>query len=437
MRPALLLAAWIASGSSYASRAVQSVPDSLLFHRHTLPLSSGQCTAGGPALLYSRNCTANWDSHSGFDYCPKGGPADPVRFIIVLASEDVRPLTNSEGPPESLAWDGSGLYCYSAASCASRSANLTSTTGLPPTAFFGGVLSPFAEVNPNFYKASMALLPYCSSDLWAGTASTPSGLHFHGQRIALAALAALAALPGRESLRAADEVVLIGPPGVVALAALATPYLSQHAALTVLCEGCALLPSPPAMEAQAAPPQCTTDANCPPHLALPLAVGLWGTPHPASTCPPPTPTWQCLTTPAILAVPWSTPASPTLLLAAQGRDARAAAAYGPGLPPSALAAALQAAGRAAVGAGGGVLARQGSGLFLSHTCASPSALALHPAAFYGQQLDYCSNGAGQARNQTLAQVLSAGVGCREVGTPAAFCATCYAWEAGSSEACAA
>ena len=422
-----------------AGATAAPLPSALYFTRHDLPLSAGVCTDGSSSTFYARNCSANWDSHSGIDYCPKGGPADPIRYIVVFAGEDVRPLLDVTSSPGPLAWDGSGSHCYSAASCASRSPNLTSSAGLPAAALPGGILSPYAEVNPNNYKAPMALVPYCSSDLWAG--STPlqpgPGPHFQGQRIALSVLAALAALPLRASLRSADEVVLVGPPGVAALPALAAAagLLKPGAAVTFVCDGCALLPAP--LPLPLPPPPCTTDANCPPHASLPLAAALWAMPRPpAQACAAQLPAWQCLTAPALLGAPWGGPGSPRLLLSAQGGDARAAAAYGRDAGvAAALGAALRGAVAAAYAAGGGVLARQGSAVFLSRACAAPSALALHADAYYAQRSGACRDGAGDLRNDTLAQVLDAAAECREQGVPADFCVTC--WEGSGEETCVA
>ena len=413
-----------------------ALSQALYMTRHTLPLASGKCTAGGPAVFYARNCSANWDSHSGVDYCPKGGPSDPIRYLIVFAGEDVRPLLDvSLSPTPPHAWDGTGAFCYSAQSCSSRSPNLTSTAGLPPLAFPGGLLSPYAEVNPNNYKSPSAFIPYCSSDLWAGsTSSAAGGLHFEGQRIALSVLAALAALPARASLLAADEVILVGPPGIAALPALAAAggLLKPGAAVTLVCDGCTLLPSPLPLP-PSPPPPCATDADCPPHLSLPLAAQLWAMPHPSQACHPALATWACLTVPALLAAPWGGGAA-RLLLVAQGGDARAAAAYGRGAAVApALSAALQSAVAQAVGAGGGVLSRQGSGVYLSQACAAPSALSLHGDAFYGQVNAACRNGAGEARNDSLAQVLGADAECREAGVPADVCVPC--WGPGGGDTC--
>ncbi len=86
------------------------------------------------------------------DYCLKGS-IDGVRQIvwhIAFAQSDV---VSASAPG-----DASG-FCFSASSCAGRSANLTGSSQFPFTLFPGGLFSPFAEQNPNFYK--FAALTHC------------------------------------------------------------------------------------------------------------------------------------------------------------------------------------------------------------------------------------------------------------------------------------
>jgi len=65
----------------------------------------------------------------------------------------------------------------------------------PPALFFGGMFEKNGERNP-FANASIAYLPYCSSDAWVGDAlpsNATFGYYFMGARIVAAAIASLVA----------------------------------------------------------------------------------------------------------------------------------------------------------------------------------------------------------------------------------------------------
>lgn len=426
--------------------SVLAQPSGLLFHRTALPIP---CTDGTPSAFYYRNCSANWDS-KGTDYCPKGGIADPVTWIILFPSEDITYLINATSAQEpSVAPNTTaGAFCYSTESCSARAKlypQLTHTHHLPATIFPGGLLSPYAEVNPSLYKSPMVVVPYCSSDLWGGegsgaTAATASPYSFCGLSIALAALRALVALPGRESLGLADQVILVGPSGLGAnldalLAVIGTPSPTK---LTFVCDGCTLLgqslppPPPPPPGSPPPPAPCSMDSNCPPPLALPQATLLWGSKAP----------WRAFTLEGTLATFASKYPTVPLLVTGQGGDARALESYGAwggqaqrewgggGWKDTVFIPALRqalAGGNASSGGGGGlapVLTRKGSGVFFSHGCVWPPTLTLSPATFYHQVSGGCGDGAGRVHNDTLSQVLPALFDCAQEGTPEEFCVSC-------------
>ena len=194
----------------------QPVDPALLFSRLSLPDAAAVCNDGTRAALYHRPCTANADRKPGddTDYCAGeqtlilhflGGELPPPAAVdVVPAAADASPTSTAALP---------GAFCYSAASCATRARALRSSSALPLTTFPPGLTSPAPEVNPNLYKAHAALVPSCTSDLFAGNTSA-----FAGRVVVDAAFAALgnpaALLPG--GLQVADRLILIGPAGVLA-----------------------------------------------------------------------------------------------------------------------------------------------------------------------------------------------------------------------------
>lgn len=161
-----------------------------------------------------------------------------------------------------------GMYrsaCFSPETCALVTNSSRSSPG-SETAFPSGSLLPYAEANPNLYKSYAVYAPQCSSDLWAGNASTnnpadaQTSIHFRGRAIAKAILEDLRAggLPGGGSLANAQAVTIIAPAGLAvseasitgafaglsSLAdwALAAPAKSAftRANITAVCDGCLL-----------------------------------------------------------------------------------------------------------------------------------------------------------------------------------------------------
>jgi hypothetical protein len=413
-----------------AARATAPPPAALLLRALPLADPLAVCNDGSPATVYYRNCSANWDS-KGPDYCAN----ITNRWIIVFAGDDVRGALRGdpEGPPPAAP---PGAFCYDPRSCAGRSPPLRTSAGLPAAGFPGGFLSPYAEVNPNFYKASSAVVPYCSSDLFLGN-STTGGVHFRGAAVLAAAVGALLALPGGASLALADEVLVVGGAGVVAqlprirarlLAAKRAAGAPPALALWGVCDGCALLPelAPPPPPPAGGAAACTTDANCPPGEALPKGVALWG------AAPAAVPTWRALGARALLAA--AAREGVPLLATARALDAvalRSFGAYnnasGAAWARATYAPALRAALRAALPP------PPRGAAFVGGDCAWPPALALSARAWYGEAAS-CVDGAGRKHNNTPAQLAGAFAGCLEPGTPPEFCLSCAG--GGVGDACA-
>ena len=106
-------------------------------------------------------------------------------------------------------WFKGGASCADARSCASRAEELTSARpwmqpelerlgmeggGDAEEGGAGGILSSNPAQNPDFHGWNIAYLVYCTSDDWAGAArarENPLGLHFTGQQVVDAMVAAL------------------------------------------------------------------------------------------------------------------------------------------------------------------------------------------------------------------------------------------------------
>ncbi|XP_030638538.1 carboxylesterase notum2 [Chanos chanos] len=69
-----------------------------------------------------------------------------------------------------------GWCCYNKETCDSRYKNiprLMSSAAWPQTRKGSGILSSQAEENPHWYNANIVFVPYCSSDVWSGSANKP------------------------------------------------------------------------------------------------------------------------------------------------------------------------------------------------------------------------------------------------------------------------
>jgi len=211
----------------------QGIPEQLLMRRVEVRNAAARgalCSDGQPAAYYYRNCSANWDRKPGCEI--EGAGLRPSRSARVtsrtlpwFAWPVFRPAAVPDYCKETktrwiVAFETGMTGCFDDASCAQRSA-LTPNATRPPTAetlFPSGALLPYAEANPNLYKSPTVLVPYCSSDLWAGNSTTSSGLHFRGRAIARAVLEDLleGGLPGGGSLGQADQVTFVAGAGLLA-----------------------------------------------------------------------------------------------------------------------------------------------------------------------------------------------------------------------------
>ena len=433
---ALLLSA---AARALAPAPPPPTPPALLMRREALSSPAAVCGDGSRAAVFFRNCSANWDSRSGFDYCANITDT----WLVVFGSDDPATLLGL-GTGAGAAADA-GAFCYSAASCAARAASLKGSAGLPARAFPGGLLSPFAEVNPNLYKAHTVVVPYCSSDLFAGnataTATAASGaLAFAGGAIVDAALTQLfSRVPAGEGPTAAhaDRFVLVGGAGVMArldelaellraLKRAATRNASAALEVFGVCDGCLLVePAPPLVS----PPACTTDADCPPSAALPALHALapllrprWCTDEPAADV------WRCYAAPRLAA---ALAAARTPLLAAQqlfdARQLRSLGVADPFAPTPAERAWAESAfaptARAAL-AGAAGAARYA----FAAACAAPHALATNASAYYHLQVRFVdpygndlNASMGQALPSFLESAAAGGLGPAHFGTYADNC----------------
>ncbi|CAB3254756.1 unnamed protein product [Arctia plantaginis] len=90
-----------------------------------------------------------------------------------------------------------GGYCWDTVSCKARwrrRPSLMSSTRWPRARRAPALLSADPSANPLWHDSNHVLLPYCSSDMWAGTRSSPhlgTGFHFAGRLIVRAVLSDL------------------------------------------------------------------------------------------------------------------------------------------------------------------------------------------------------------------------------------------------------
>ena len=123
---------------------------------HKFPLQRGDKAENRLTrkFLYNRNVTCNDGSASGYYIRRNRGSR---RWVVFL-----------EG----------GWFCFDQTSCEARwlrLRTLMSSDRWPAVKTVGGILSSDAAENPHFADANHVLVPYCSSDLWAGTAPRGGG----------------------------------------------------------------------------------------------------------------------------------------------------------------------------------------------------------------------------------------------------------------------
>lgn len=243
------------------------------------------CNDGTPAIYYYRNCTANGDRKPGdpTDYCAKGGEQGvlEVRWMIYLD-----PL-------------GDAGWCHDTSTCAARPNFLKSSANAPSWRNPSGLLSPYPEANPNFYKQHTVIIPSCSSDLFLGDRVGPdsdSGLYFAGRRIVQAVLEDLGN-PAMQfdgiggPLQKADTVVLAGGVGAALLSSRLPSWLpNTSTTVSTICDDCMI---PSGLDESLNNSRCTNDATCPPTSSLVLAAPRWNISHWIS-CGQDISAWQCL-----------------------------------------------------------------------------------------------------------------------------------------------
>ena len=108
-------------------------------------------------FLYNRNVTCNDGSPAG--YYIRRNPSSR-KWVLFL-----------EG----------GWYCYDQVSCEARwlrLRTLMSSSQWPEEKTVGGIMSSDHNENPHFAEANHVLLPYCSSDSWAGTSTSSKDQQF-------------------------------------------------------------------------------------------------------------------------------------------------------------------------------------------------------------------------------------------------------------------
>jgi hypothetical protein len=317
-KPFLILVLLILNVLTLSTAAL--LPSYFLYHKHTL---SSTCSDGSPAIFYHRNCTANGDRKPGdpTDFCE-----GIQTFVVHFLSEDII----NQSSHNSI----NGAFCYDDISCAARAKrapSLTSSKSYPDTLFIDGLTSPFPEVNPNLYKQHSILVPYCTSDLWAGKNG--------GAAIVNDVITALAFTPliGDSGLRNADRLVLVGSTGIMArLDELSIAFLNAKKNVTGnvsavleiegICDSCALA-FPPFPPLPFPPPPCTTDFDCPAILTLPK-LALYSSILRPQWCPQNIQISDCFAGSQLISS-LNSSHTPALILTQQ-YDKRQAASYGAG-----------------------------------------------------------------------------------------------------------
>ncbi|XP_075975311.1 palmitoleoyl-protein carboxylesterase notum [Anticarsia gemmatalis] len=137
--------------------------------------------------------------------CDGGSPPDSLRLVWLANTS----LTCNDGSPAGyyfrrgtnndhwVVYLEGGGYCWDKASCSARWRRrpaLMSSTRWPRARRAPALLSADPAANPLWHASNHVLLPYCSSDMWAGTRSTRhpgTGFHFTGRLIVRAVLSDL------------------------------------------------------------------------------------------------------------------------------------------------------------------------------------------------------------------------------------------------------
>ncbi|XP_072036159.1 palmitoleoyl-protein carboxylesterase notum1-like isoform X2 [Amphiura filiformis] len=196
-------------------------------------------------------------------------------------------LRKSYGSKKWLVYLEGGWYCYNEPSCRARwasSSRLMSSTEWPKTKTGSGVLSADPEENRVWWKANVVYIPYCSSDVWSGTASaSDTGSYaFMGALIIQEVLQELMSV----GLMSAKEMVLAGSSAGGTAVLMNLDRISEFMAaagskarVLGLADSGWFLETPQIVSQQT---DCSNAFYCNPSVAIQMGTKLWNSNVPKS-----------------------------------------------------------------------------------------------------------------------------------------------------------
>ncbi|NP_001161614.1 notum protein precursor [Saccoglossus kowalevskii] len=202
--------------------------------------------------------------------CNDGSPAG---YYLYPSNGSTRWLIFLEG----------GWYCFDDDSCQSRwesMRGLMSSTRWTPEKAGSGLLSPDPEENPNWWNANKVFIPYCSSDVWSGTARADQGGYaFMGALILQEVIREL--IP--QGLLVANKILLAGSSAGGTGVLLNLDYVSDmlsaagsNAVVRGICDSGWFLDT---VQHRAQP--CTNTLSCAPSEVIKRGIKLWSGQVPA------------------------------------------------------------------------------------------------------------------------------------------------------------
>jgi hypothetical protein len=252
----------------------------IYMHKHVVQNAKARgavCNDGNPAVFYYRGCNNTYYRGDCLPQpCPGGCLNIPSQWVIHFGT--------SETP-----------FCSDEKSCMQREKTqrfLVSPLQYNDTQNWDGLLQPYPESNPSFYKAHTVYVPYCSSDLWLGNATSEFGFHFRGRNIVKAVIEDLLLRPEtgqdddgetegklRFNFTGADQILMTGGPGLVAQSSFVNSLLPPRLKnkTNFVCDACVLLETSPLVSVQQKP--CVGVLDCPYNVSLKAAWNLWGAPN--------------------------------------------------------------------------------------------------------------------------------------------------------------
>ncbi|XP_072036160.1 palmitoleoyl-protein carboxylesterase notum1'-like isoform X3 [Amphiura filiformis] len=244
-------------------------PDNLMDHIRHLASALETCGFNGElqqmSLYHLRNRSVT---------CNDGSPAGYY-------------LRKSYGSKKWLVYLEGGWYCYNEPSCRARwasSSRLMSSTEWPKTKTGSGVLSADPEENRVWWKANVVYIPYCSSDVWSGTASaSDTGSYaFMGALIIQEVLQELMSV----GLMSAKEMVLAGSSAGGTAVLMNLDRISEFMAaagskarVLGLADSGWFLETPQIVSQQT---DCSNAFYCNPSVAIQMGTKLWNSNVPKS-----------------------------------------------------------------------------------------------------------------------------------------------------------